>query len=204
MSDKYYQVLDCTNYQEINQDLIDYVHKYTNLTAKLQDYNYCNFLYKFDLDILHFIKANPKLIQWFDSMDLQLRDMYFTLAWTNHSPGYPESSCAIHLDKPPVYWKLNWPIINMEKTSVRFYLPTDPNVDINALVSRSGDPNSKDNDHYQLEYKDFFEIARHDFAKNQPIIMNGQIAHDVGFYEDPVFPRIGMQVMFFKEPIHLL
>lgn len=92
----------------------------------------------------------------------------------------------------------------MEKTSVRFYHPKDPQVDVNTLVRRSGNPDSKDNDNYQLEYKDFFEVERHDFAKNQPIIMNGQVAHDVGFYEDPVFPRIGMQVMFFKEPTHLL
>lgn len=204
MRSKSYQVLDCTNYQEINQDLIDYVVRYTDLTTQCPDYNYCNFLYKFGLDNVHFIKANPKLIHWFESMGLRLRDIYFTLAWTNHSADHPESSCPIHLDKPPVRWKLNWPIMNMEKTSIRFYMPKDPDIDINKLVKRTGDPNSIDNDNYQLEYKDFLEIERHDFAKNQPIIMNGSIAHDVGFYQDPVFPRIGMQVMFFKEPIHLL
>jgi hypothetical protein len=204
MTGQYYHVLDCPTYQEINQDLIDYVRKYTTIVVKDQEYQYCNFLDKFGHDTMHFIKSNPKLISWFESMNLMLRDMYFTLAWTNTSLEYPESSCAIHLDKPPVQWKLNWPIMNMEKTSVRFYHPKDPQVDVNTLVRRSGNPDSKDNDNYQLEYKDFFEVERHDFAKNQPIIMNGQVAHDVGFYEDPVFPRIGMQVMFFKEPTHLL
>lgn len=204
MSGQYYRVLDCPNYQEINQDLIDYVHRYTTLTVKSQDYQYCNFPNRFDHDTIHFIKSNPKLISWFESIDLVLRDAYFTLTWTSSSSACPESACPIHLDKPPVCWKLNWPIMNMERTSVRFYLPKDSQIDINTLVTRSGNPDSKDNDNYQLDYKDFFEVERHDFAKNQPIIMNGQVAHDVGFYKDPVFPRIGLQVMFFKEPIHLL
>jgi hypothetical protein len=92
----------------------------------------------------------------------------------------------------------------MEKTSIRFYKPKDANVDINTLVERTGNANSKDNDHYFLRYADFYEVNRHNFAKNQPILMNGQVAHDVGFYDNPVFPRIGLQGMFFKEPTHLL
>jgi hypothetical protein len=204
MSGQHFRVLSCPDYQEINQDLIDYVQKYTTLAVKSHSWHYCNFLDEFGLDNTHFIKANLKLISWLGSIKLIPRDMYFTLSWTNTSIEYPESSCGIHLDKPPVYWKLNWPIMNMERTSVRFYHQKNPQVDIDTLVKRTGDPDSKNNDNYQLQYKDFFEVERHDFAKNQPIIMNGQIAHDVGFYENPVYPRIGMQVMFFKEPVHLL
>jgi hypothetical protein len=201
---QYYRILNCPNYQEINHDLIDYVHKYTTLITKSDNYQYCNFLDKFNQDITHFVKSNPKLVAWFTSMNITLKDMYFTLAWTTTSPVSSETSCPIHIDKPPVVWKLNWPILNMERTSVRFYLQKNPQIDINTLVRRSGDPDSKDNDNYQFDYKDFYEVERHDFAKNEPIIMNGQVAHDVGFYENPVFPRIGLQGMFFKEPIHLL
>ena len=204
MTPQYFRVLDCPNYQEINQDLIDYVHKYTTIAVKSQDYYYCNFLDKFGHTTVDFVKSNPKLISWFNTMKVSLKDVYFTLAWTVDSLGYPESSCPIHLDKPPVCWKLNWPIMNMEKTSVRFYHPKDPQVDVNTIVNRLGDPTSKDHDHRLLRYNDFVEIERHDFYKNQPIIMNGLVAHDVGFYKNPEFPRIGMQVMFFKEPTHLL
>jgi hypothetical protein len=204
MTNQYYKKLDCPNYTEINQDLIDYVHKYTTLVTKSDDYRYCNFPDRFGQSVRHFVNANPKLITWIESMKLILRDVYITLAWDVRCDEYPESSCPIHVDKPPVYWKLNWPIMNMQKTAVRFYEPKDHTIDINTLVKRTGDPNSKDYDNYLLEYKDFNEVDRHDFSNNQPIIMNGQVAHDVGFYPDPVFPRIGLQVMFFKEPTHLL
>lgn len=201
---QHFRVLNCPAYQEINRDLIDYVYKYTTLTVKNEDYQYCNFLDKFGYNISHFVKSNPKLTAWFSSMNLNLRDMYFTLAWTNVCPDSSETSCIIHIDKPPVIWKLNWPILNMERTSVRFYLQKNPQIDRNTLVRRTGDPNSKDHDNYQFDYKDFYEVERHDFSKNEPIIMNGQVAHDVGFYDNPVFPRIGLQGMFFKEPTHLL
>ena len=180
------------------------MHNYTTLVTKSNDYRYCNFPDRFGQSVIHFVNANPKLIAWIESMKLILRDVYFTLAWDVKCEECLESSCPIHVDKPPVYWKLNWPIINMERTCVRFYLPKDPDIDINTLVTRSGDPDSKDNDNYRFNYRDFYEVERHDFEKNEPILMNGQIAHDVGFYQNPVFPRIGMQVMFFKEPIHLL
>ena len=204
---KYHRILDCPDYEEINNDLRDYVVKYTTLLTppeSMDSYQYANFPDRFGKSITHFVQQNPKLIKYFKSLDLVLRDAYFTLAWKTTSPGYPESSCPIHLDKPPVGWKLNWPIFNMERTCVRFYCPNDPDVDINTLVTRAGYPDSKDRDRYDLKYKDFYEVERHDFAKNQPIIMYGQVGHDIGFYPDPVFPRIGLQGMFFKEPTHLL
>ena len=72
------------------------------------------------------------------------------------------------------------------------------------LVERKGDPNSKDNDVYSLDYNYFQETYRHDFKKNQPIIMDGLVPHDVGLYDDAKFPRIGIQMMLVKEPVHLL
>ena len=69
---------------------------------------------------------------------------------------------------------------------------------------RHGDPDSKDDDHYSLEYRDFDQFDCHDFNLNQPILMNGQIPHDIGFYPGAKFPRLGIQVMLMKEPIHLL
>ena len=136
---KPYLALDCPNYTEINTDLLDYIKKYTNLLTNnphnsdtydpvKTSVTYPNFLEKFGYNVLHFAKANPKLIKWLTSVNLVMRDVYFTVAWAKDSPLSAVSSCPIHIDKPPVYWKLNW----------------------------------------------------------------------------PVFPRIGLQVMFFKEPVHLL
>lgn len=204
-----YQILDCDNYQSINEQLLDYVKKYTNLITndpgrpgfdkQKTPFQYANFV-----NAGHFVKENPLMIKWLASYKLILRDVYFTLAWSPVTKGKDISSCPIHLDKPPVYWKLNWPILNMEQSAIRFFKLKDPSIDINTLVTRDGDPNSKDHDRYLLSYDDFDEIERHRFDQHQPVIMNGLVPHDVAYYENPVFPRIGVQIMFIKEPTHLL
>lgn len=214
MNDKPYRVLECPNYNEINADLIDYIEKYTDIITNdpnSKDYDpinnpatYPNFPEKFGHNIAHFARANPLLIKWFSTLGLVMRDAYFTLAWGSTSPESDESSCPIHLDKPPVYWKLNWPVMNMEQTAIRFFKLKDPTIDIQSLVRRSGDPESKNRDRYHLTYDDFVEFDRYRFDECKPVIMNGMIPHDVGFYENPVFPRVGFQAMFIKEPTHLL
>lgn len=214
MTERPYRELECPDYEAINADLLDYVEKYTNLLTndpRAHDYDkqknpiqYPNFPDRFGYNIKHFVQANPRLIDWIHSYNLKLRDAYFTLAWYTYSEEASESSCPIHLDKPPVYWKLNWPILNMENTAVRFYRLKDPTLNIQDLVTRHGDPNSKDRDRYNLNYAHFVEIDRYRFNQCRPIIMNGMVPHDIGFYENPQFPRIGLQVMFMKEPLHLL
>lgn len=205
---EFFKVLPCDNYQEINADLLSYIKNYMphiiDSDPRQPGSTYMARYANFPESTVHFAKNNPKLIDWCKSHGMIVRDAYFTLAWYVDSPGTPESSCPLHLDKPPVYWKLNWPILNMERTSVRFYLPKDRNADVNQFVTRAGEPDSKDHDVYLLPYKEFDEVCRHDFVNNEPVIMNGQVGHDIGFYPDPVFPRVGVQVMFVKEPTHLL
>lgn len=214
MNDKPYRVLECPDYKAINDDLLDYINKYTDILTNDPDsenydpvnnpVTYPNFPSKFGHDIVHLVKANPRLIQWFSSLGLVMRDAYFTLAWSTESEQSDQTSCPIHLDKPPVYWKLNWPVMNMENSAVRFFKLKDPTKDIHSLVTRSGDPDSKDKDRYHLDYDDFDEFDHYRFNECKPIIMNGMVPHDVGFYENPVFPRVGFQAMFIKEPTHLL
>ena len=214
MTDKSFQILECEDYSTIQRELLNYIDTFTNIRTndpRADDYDpvknpvqYANFPERFGYKITHFVKQNPALIKWLSSFNLVLRDAYFTLAWSSRSTQYAESSCPIHLDKPPVYWKLNFPILNMERTSVRFYELIDPTINISSLVQRTGDPDSKDRDEYILNYTDFREIDRHDFKLNQPVLMNGMIPHDIGFYSDPTFPRLGLQGMFIKEPLHLL
>jgi hypothetical protein len=88
----------------------------------------------------------------------------------------------------------------MEPSGIRFFKPKDQ-VDIN--ITRHGDADSKAFDHYILDYDQFCETHRYQFEK-KPIVMNGMVAHDVYWHNEPVFPRIGLQIMFVREPIHLL
>ena len=210
---KTHQILACNNYQEINNDLLNYVDRYTNLLINdphAIDYDstnppvYCNFPAKFGYNIQHFVEHNSKLMQWLNASKLILRDAYFTLCWVDTDPNTGKSPCPLHIDKPPLCWKMNWPILNMENTCIRFFQLNDQTQSLDELVLRRGDPDSKDRDHYLFKYENFEEFARHRFNIPQPILMNGMIPHDVGFYSDPVFPRIGLQIMFVKEPLHLL
>lgn len=182
---QYCTILDCKNYKEINQDIIRYLHTYTKLLVPNKHAKYCNFV-----STIHFIQNNPKLENWFISLNLKLRDVYFTLTWKNPIP--------IHVDKPPVEWKLNWPVLHTEKSFVRFFKANKEGV----IGIKSGDPNSKDNDNTLFNYNDFDVIEKIRF--NKPIIMNGLVQHDAWIEKNAIFPRIGLQCMFFNEPTHLI
>ena len=203
----YFKPLECPDYFEIRKGLLEYIEKYTSLLVidpRDPSYTgpplpYANFV-----DIKHFVNNNPKMLDWCKSLGMIPRDVYFSLCWRRTSDRSQVSSCPIHLDKPPVHWKLNFPILNMETTAVRFFEQKDPTVDIQSFVIRTGNPNSKTYDHWSLEYEDFIEVDRHSFEKFEPIIMDGLVPHDVGFYGPQEFPRIGTQITFFKEPTHLL
>jgi hypothetical protein len=203
----HFKILECPEYSAIQQGLLDYIQKYTSLLVnnpRDSSYNGTPLKYANFVDIKHFINHNPIMLDWCKSLGMIPRDVYFTLCWDRTCSTSQVSSCPIHLDKPPVHWKLNFPILNMETTSVRFFEPKDPTVDIQSLVTRMGDADSKDQDVWLLQYEDFVEVAHHSFEKFEPIIMDGLLPHDVGFYGAQQFPRIGTQIMFLKEPTHLL
>jgi len=195
-----FKILSCPNYFSINSEIMSYLEQHTELLTKGAKL-YANFI-----DIKKFILKCPAFSQWTRSLNLIIRDAYFSFCkdrgenYKNHG----DSPCSIHLDKPPVQWKMNWPVLNMEGTCVRFFKLINETRNISDLVTRIGDPNSKDNDVYKLDYEYFKETCRHDFRNNQPIIMNGLVPHDVGLYDDAKFPRVGIQIMFIKEPTHLL
>jgi hypothetical protein len=197
---KPYKILFCPNYVSINVEILNYLEHQTELLtngAKL----YANFI-----DVKKFTSLCPSMVKWAKSLNMTIRDAYFSFC-TDRGRNFREhgdSPCQIHLDKPPVHWKINWPVLNMEGSCVRFFKLKDDRKNILDLVERKGDANSKDNDAWLLDYKDFEESYRHNFRKNEPIIMDGLVPHDVGLYDDAKFPRIGIQMMLVKEPIHLL
>jgi hypothetical protein len=197
---KPYKILPCTNYNSINKEMLSYLKNHTELLTKGSRF-YANFV-----DVKKFVLLCPLTVKWAKSLKMIIRDAYFSYCKNRGSnfSEYGDSPCSIHLDKPPVHWKINWPVLNMEGSCVRFFVLKDNKKNILNLVQRRGDPNSKHHDIYDLNYKDFKESCRHNFRNNEPIIMDGLVPHDVGLYEDVKFPRIGMQIMLVKEPIHLL
>jgi hypothetical protein len=203
-----FKVLECKDYAAIKEELLSYINEFTDLLTKnpfAEDYDQNNPVkYPNFVDTIHFVKHNPKTIAWFKSLKLVMRDVYFTLTWYTDEDSFTVSPCKLHIDKPPVKWKMNFPVLNMEPTSVRFFKSKDIDLDIQSIVRRNGNPESKDNDNYGLPYSQFELDTLHRFDKNEPIIMNGQIPHDVGVHDAVKYPRIGIQFMFFPEPTHLV
>jgi len=187
-----YVELNCPDYHSINDGLEEYVYKFTTLTTENPDARYCNFIQ----NPKHLLEHNPRLDQYFKSLKLVIRDFYFTLSWD--FPGLP-----LHIDKPPVIWKCNWPIINFDHSIMQFWKLKDETQDINQYITRTGDPASKDNDNYMLDIKDFDLTHEYQF-NNTPLLMDGTIPHSVRYQSGQQFPRIGIQIMFFKEPLHLI
>jgi len=195
-----YKILQCADYQKINKQILEFLKTHTELLDKAPRL-YANFQ-----DIKLFIKKCPALLEWCIKMDMVPRDVYFSYCGSRgpNFGKFGDSPCHIHLDRPPVHWKMNWPVLNMEGSCVRFFKTLVEEVNPLDLARRSGVPGSKAEDYYSLSYEPFEEITRHDFSKNEPILMDGLIPHDVGLYDDAKFPRIGIQMMFVKEPTHLL
>lgn len=212
---KPYLELACPDYTQINQDIVNYLIERTEILKKDPRQNpslqipYPNFV-----DTKDFIKHNSKLQKYFQSLNLMLFHVYYAVAWSPikedtvnlfKNYGNPErvSSCSIHVDRPPVQWKMNWPVLNMIGTGTRFYRSRDPSKSAQDFVVRTGVAGSIDRDIWCLPYEPFEEVHRHVFG-SAPILMNGLVPHDVWFNLDLPMPRIGLQMMFFKEPRHLL
>jgi hypothetical protein len=207
---KPYIELDCPNYDEINAGILDYLENRTPILQYDPDVKrpYANFVNTID-----FLKHNPKLSKYFSSLGIFLYHVYFAVAFhptdkhlknpfSNFANPGESNSVPIHLDRPPVQWKMNWPVLNMINTGTRFYQLKDPTDTVAQYLSRAGVPGSLARDTYYLPYEPFEESHRHIFGL--PILMNGLIAHDVWFCDTVPMPRIGLQMMFVKEPRHLL
>lgn len=207
--------LTCPDYHEINADVLTYLHDRTGILQKdpRQDPTihvpYPNFV-----DTRDFVVHNPKLVQYLYNMKLRIKHVYYAVTWTpvkenTTNPfetfGNPDlvSSCPIHMDRPPVQWKMNWPVMNVRGTGMRFFQPTNSQDDVATYLVRCGQAGSMDNDHWMLPYELFEETHRHIFG-SAPLLINGLVPHDVWFGPDANFPRIGLQIMFFNEPRHLL
>jgi hypothetical protein len=207
--------LACPDYEEINQGILNYLIDHTEILKKdprkdaTLQIPYPNFV-----DTKDFIQHNSKLQKYFQSLGLMLFHVYYAVAWNPTQEdtinpfkdfGNPNliSSCPIHIDRPPVQWKMNWPVMNMIGSGTRFYRSRDQSKSVEDFVVRTGVAESLDRDIWHLPYEPFEEIHRHVFGTS-PILMNGLIPHDVWFNLDLPMPRIGLQMMFFKEPRHLL
>ena len=103
---KSYHILECDKQQKIADSLYGY---YVGITAQQKPTQFWNHLSRQQIKDYFSIPNNPTK-RWFDSLDLRVRDMSFTI--TNDS-----IKTSIHRDEPPVVAKINFPVLNTENTN---------------------------------------------------------------------------------------
>lgn len=102
---KSYTILNCPKLQKIQDSLYGF---YTGITAHKQPSDFWNYCSREQIKD-YFRIPNLELKNWFDSMDLKVRDMSYTV-WNEHIQTSP------HVDEPPVVAKINVPVLNTKDT----------------------------------------------------------------------------------------
>ena len=102
---KSFYILDCEKQQKIADSLYGY---FKGITANQPPTKFWTHLTRQQIkDYLSI--PNLELTKWFDSLQLKVRDMSFTV--TNES-----IHTDIHRDEPPVIAKINFPVLNTKDT----------------------------------------------------------------------------------------
>jgi len=168
-----YRELSCENYQQINQDLLQWVH-----TLNINTQEFWN-----PVDIKNLMRSVPLFRSWLHASDLLVESVAVTY-------GTKLDCCGPHIDTPPARFKLSWPIMNTKGTWNRWF-----KVKGSMIESHSNHWGGKvfyDRDGLE-------EIGRKEVVS--PLIIDAGIIHDVWFdHICPQWPRVGLQCKLMKEP----
>ena len=170
----YYKDLDCSDYEQINQQIKDYVQSKGIVESTIQFWN--------PLPTLEFLKSNPAFYSWLTKLGLKLHSLSLTV-------GKSKDCCGAHTDALPAVNKLSWPIENATNTFNRWFIPAVP--DPTFYIKEGGGQKFTNPDELQ-------EVARREVTR--PCIINASIIHDVWCNDQAKFPRLGLQCMLFEEP----
>jgi len=145
------------------------------------------------LDTVEFVRAVPELAQYFKTLNLQLREVAFTICVTNENAG-------LHIDELPVTAKINFPILNTQDSRNLWYnVPDELMSQVAPIINEFG-----------TEYYDLISIDLDKCKKiaeveiNKPVVFNSQLPHMIDMSKCQSFPRVVLTCMFFKEPVNFL
>jgi hypothetical protein len=145
------------------------------------------------LNTAEFIRAVPELLQYFNSLNLKLREVAFTICVSNENAG-------LHIDELPVTAKINFPILNTQDSLNLWYdVPKELMAQVKPIVNEFGAA------FYNLGEVDLSQcqqIASVEVLK--PVVFNSQLPHMIDMTWCKSFPRIVLTCMFFKEPVDFL
>ena len=145
------------------------------------------------LDTVEFVRAVPELLQYFKTLNLQLREVAFTICVSNENAG-------LHIDELPVTAKINFPILNTQDSQNLWYsVPEESMAQVEPIINKFGAA------YYDLREVDISQcqqLASVEVLK--PVVFNSQIPHMIDMSKCQSFPRIVLTCMFFKEPVDFL
>ena len=145
------------------------------------------------LDTVDFVRAVPELLQYFKTVNLQLRELAFTICVNTENVG-------LHIDELPVTAKVNFPILNTQHSENLWYsVPAELMAQVKPIINKFGAAyyNLNDIDLDQCQLLASVEVLK-------PVVFNSQIPHMIDLSKCQSFPRIVLTCMFFKEPIDFL
>jgi hypothetical protein len=170
-----YQELQCHNYQEINQQILDYVYGSGLIDSSTTFWN--------PINTVDFLKAAPLFRQWTATNKVMISNVAVTI-------GKSLQCCEPHIDTPPARYKLSWPVLNCEQSFNRWFKKkvSNPITIVNMYNSLM-----------YINIDELEEIGRR--TVTGPAIIDAGVPHDVQFLtNNPVWPRIGLQCQLFNEP----
>lgn len=173
-----YRTLRCDNYDNINQQIKDYVQSLDFYCSTTSFWN--------PINVVDLLKSTPLFYQWLVESDLKIKSVAVTI-------GKQINCCVPHIDTPPARYKLSWPILNTENSYNTWYREIVSQCD--TRINRWGG----------IQYLNIndLEPIKHVFV-NEPMIIDAGIPHDVQFItETPTWPRVSLQCQFVNEPLTL-
>lgn len=174
---KYYKDLPCNNYNEINQEILNFV------TSTVDIDNFQSFWNP--IPVTSFVKNTPLFQEWTKKQNLQIIALAVTV-------GKHANCCGPHIDTPPSIYKLSWPIQHTETTYNRWFqeLTDQCTIIVNQWNGRN--------------YVDLSQLKEiHRKKVDGPMLIYAGIPHDVWFEEESKFPRLGLQCQLLREPVSL-
>ena len=190
MNLKPYHQLDCPEELQkiISDKTVEFLKTKTDFFTRLDDLSLWNKLNSADV-----IRHVPELMQYFQSLNLKLREVALTVCNSSKNAG-------LHIDELPVVAKINFPILNTKDSLNLWYsVPADLMKQVDPIVNEFGAA--------------FYDLATVDINQckligsvelTAPVVFNSQLPHMIDMSKCQTFPRLVLTCMFFNEPIDFL
>lgn len=165
----YWKELPCDNYNEINQEILNWIEANSELMTTTEFWN--------PIDIKDLLSSCPMFQEWIISNRLFIKTIAVTI-------GKIISCCPVHVDTPPARFKLSWPVKNTAGSYNRWFSETN---DCETFTNKLGGKG-------YTSYSNLVEIASHELVA--PCIIDAGVPHDVWYPDNstPAFPVSGFNV----------